>query len=166
LETGIEIIKQIPVGGNERTNTVFILGKDFSIAPSSEKFRVIMHHHYPMVDENDLRDFISYSLGRNTIVISGSQAKVHPYRLMFIEEEGLDAHLFDVPQSVRGNRHAYPQVYQFVPALIALPPHVPASHLQHLDKADLYVMPQEKLLDESILLDRLLIQSFRKASSY
>ena len=87
---------------------------------------------------------------KKRVVISGCKAKVHPYRLMYIDEEGYDSHLVDVSQSIRGNRHYYPDAFTFIPALVSIPPNVSILTLNLSEDIDMYVMSTRKLLDMTI----------------
>ncbi|MFH1673070.1 MAG: hypothetical protein ABIF87_06565 [Pseudomonadota bacterium] len=161
----IEIIKQPRVKRYERNGSINIFGKEFDLAPTSDNLRMILHEDYPLIDKKDLRDFISYSEKKDTIVISGCKAKVHPYRVMYIDEDGYDSHLTDIPQSVRGNRHCYPNVFNFIPAFVSIPPNISIQTFISFEDIDMYVMPAKKLLDKSSLIDRLLIMSLHQSSN-
>ena len=149
----------------ERNGSINIFGKEFDLVPTSDSLRMILHEDYPMVDEKDLRDFISYSKKKKRVVISGCKAKVHPYRLMYIDEEGYDSHLVDVSQSIRGNRHYYPDAFTFIPALVSIPPNVSILTLNLSEDIDMYVMSTRKLLDRCSLVDKLLIMSLNQSSA-
>lgn len=161
----IEIIKQPRVKRYARNGSINIFGKEFNLVPTSDSLRMILHEDYPMIDEKDLRDFISYSKTKHTVVISGCKAKVHPYRLMHIDEEGYDGHLTDISQSIRGNRHCYPDVFNFIPALVYIPPNVSIHTLKLSEDIDMYVMSTRKLLDRCSLVDKLLIMSLNQSSA-
>jgi hypothetical protein len=105
------------------------------------------------------------STRKHNIVISGCKAKEHPYRIMYIDEQGCDIHLAEIPKSIRGNRHWYPEVYQYVPALICIPPNTPINVINNAESFDMYIMPVEKLLDKSCLLERLSIHSLKQTRS-
>lgn len=139
-----------------------IYGKEFDLPPVSKKFQVVLHEDYPLIEKQDIDKFLNYANGRGTFVISGCKARVHPYRLMYIEETGFDNFVVDIPQSVRGNRHYYPKIYQIIPALIAIPPNTRINSIYHEENIDLFVMPEDKLLDKYILNDDLLIKAINK----
>lgn len=161
----IKIIKQSSLKGNGSQSSDCIFGKEFALAPVSDNVRIVVHEDFLMITEQDISDFIAYSEKKNTIVISGCKAKVHPYRLMYIDEEGYDSHLADIPQSIRGNRQCYPEVYQFIPALISIPPKTPIRTLDPPEDINMYVMLAKKLLDKSSLIDKLLIMSLNQSSN-
>lgn len=161
----IEIIKQLRAKRYERSGSINIFGKEFDLIPISDSLRMILHEDYPMIDEKDVRDFISYSEKKDTVVISGCKAKVHPYRLMYIDEDGYDSHLTDVSQSVRGNRHCYPDAFNFIPALVSIPPNVSIQTLILSEDIDMYVMSTRKLLDRCSLVEKLLILSLNQSSA-
>jgi hypothetical protein len=155
----VEILRQSPLEKKKDGNTFEIFGKEFVLDRLCENHRIIIHEDFPLINENDINDFVSYSLKKGAIVISGGKAKVHPYRLMVIDEAGYDGHLFDVPREIRGNRHLYPEVFQFVPALISIPPNTSINGFRSPKYIDMYIMAPEKLLNKSCLLDRLWINS-------
>ncbi len=157
-----EIIKQSGTAGSEGKNSLNIFGKKFDLLPIAAHLRIIFHEDYPMLKSEDLRSFISYSSEKTTAIVSGCKAKVHPYRLMYIDEDGYDRHLADIPQALRGNRHCYPDVYTFVPGLIALPSGVAARDLVLAENIDMYIMSDIKLLDQSSLTERLLIMALKQ----
>ncbi len=160
----IEIIKQPRVKQYERNGSIHIFGKEFNLAATSDSFRVILHEDYPIISEKDMKAFITYSVKRKAVVISGCEAKVHAYRLMYIDEEGYDRHLADILQTIRGNRHVYPELFQFVPALVSIPPNMAITALDHGLDLDMYTMPVRKLLDKSSLTEKLLIMSLGQSS--
>ncbi len=155
--SNVEIIKQSSLKEDKGHNSVCVFGKEFVLEPISDNFRLALHEDFPMIIREDIRDFIGYSVKKGVIVISGCIAKVHPYRLMYIDKDGYDVHFADIPQSIRGNRHFYPEIYQFIPAMVAIPPNIPISNVQRHDQLDMYVMPVSKLLDKTLFLERLLI---------
>ena len=160
-----EILKQPSLLRTEKNNCLQICGKAFDIAPHADTFRFVRHEDYPLINDLDVAAFISYATKRKALVISGCKARIHPYRIMYIDEAGYGENLVDIPQSIRGNRHLYPEIYEFVPALIGLPPRQTVDRLLK-DGAgcEIYLMPEEKLLDCSNSLERLLIQSILEKS--
>ena len=142
-----------------------LFGKAFTLQERSSDPRLVVHEDFPMIDASDVRDFMAYSRNRNRIVISGCEAKVHPFRLRVVDEEGYDGPLLDIPQEIRGNRHRYPEIFQFVPALIFIPAGIPVSYSGNAEWVEMYPMPPEKLLDASSLTDSLLIRSYKKNQS-
>lgn len=160
----IEIIKQSSLKGSGSHSIVRLFGKEFALALISDNRRIAIHEDFPMIDERDLRDFISYSVKKDTVVISGCKAKVHPYRVMDIDQEGYDAPFADISQTIRGNRHCYPDVFNFIPALVSIPPNIPIQTLIPSEDIDMYVMPSKKLLDRSSLIDKLFIMSLNQSS--
>lgn len=164
MMSDIEIIKQEPLKEHEGDSIVEIYGKKFVLAHTSDKFRIVVHEDFPMINETDVSGFVSYSEKKDTIVISGCKAKVHPYRLMYIDADGYDSHLADISQSVRGNRQYYPEVFNFIPALVSIPPNILIQTIDHPEDVDMYIMPAKKLLDKSSLIDKLLIMSLSQSS--
>lgn len=152
-----EFIKQPAIKASR--GEVHIFGKPFRLSSVSEQFRIVSHGDFPLIGEEALTDFISYSLKKGIAVISGCRARVHPYRLMVIGEDGYDTHLLDIPGPIRGDRHLYPEVFQFVPALISIPPQIWIDDIVNGRQAvDMYIMPEDKLLDKSVVTENLLIR--------
>jgi hypothetical protein len=158
----VEVIRQTSLETVRDSSAVTILGKAFRIADTSPRFRVIVHDDFPMITEDDVRGFISDSMGKRKIVVSGCPCDVHPYRLMVIDSEGHDGHFVDIPQTVRGNRQSYPEVYSLVPALMGIPPRVSVKYVGDPRKMDIYPMPRSKLLDRSSRMDGLMIRSLSR----
>jgi CMP-N-acetylneuraminic acid synthetase len=156
---GSEVIQQKSLSLSAESSTISVFGKEFDPVPETKNTCIIVHEDFPMLNENDLEEFISYSEKYKKIVISGCRANIHPYRLMYIDDEGYDAFCVDIPQAIRGNRHLYPEIYQFVPALISIPPKMSLYPLSCHENLDMFVMPEEKLLDKTILTERLLISA-------
>lgn len=125
----------------------------------SKTFQVIRNTDYPILSQQDIDKFTQYATEKNKFVISGCEARVHPYRLMKVDKDGYDDFLLEIPQEIRGSRQRYPMVYQFVPALIAIPENVRIEAIFDPSSVDMFVMPQNSLLDKTALLDRLLIKS-------
>jgi len=138
-----------------------IFGKIFRLEPRSSVHRIILHEDYPLLTGSDVDEFIRYASSREKIVISGCTSRVHPYRLMQIAPDGYERYCMDIPQSIRGNRHRYPNVYSFVPALISIPPERTFPGTRRAEDLELYIVPPEKLLDSRRMLDRLMIPSLR-----
>jgi hypothetical protein len=160
-----EIIRQPALIEEQCNNVVRIFGKGFSLPQTHNLFRIVLHEDFPMIDEGDLRRFVSYSVKQNAIVLSGCKAEIHPYRLMYISEKGYDECLVDIPNIIRGNRHWYPETFHFVPALISIPPNIPINSINNREYIKMYIMPKKKLLDNSNLLDRLLIFSLQQSDN-
>ena len=161
----IEILRQPSLKGEEKKRRLNIFGKAFDIAVSSDTFRIIVHEDYRLISDREVAAFIAYAQKKEALVISGCKARVHPYRIMFIDSAGYGENLIDIPQSVRGNRHRYPEVYEIIPALVGVPPHQTVDRqLKDGTGFEIYVMPEEKLLDCSKLLEGLLIQSILEKS--
>ncbi len=160
----IKILRQLYSDEDRRSPTTCIFGKQFNLDAVSEEFRIVLHADFPLIREKDLEDFILYSLKIKKVVISGCKVKVHPYRLIYIDEKGYGNHLVDIPQSIRGNRHLYPEIYQFVPAIISIPPSLPIDNFNEKSDLDIYIMPTSKLLDRSLLVEKMLIASINESS--
>ena len=160
--TRIEVIKQKALLRYTDELTISIFGKEFDPVLKAKSACIIVHEDFPMLDENDLDEFIAYSEKKKKIVISGRRAIIHPYRLMYIDDEGYDAFYLDIPQAIRGDRHLYPEIYEFVPALISIPIQMCINPLPSHENLEMFVMPEEKLLDITILTERLLISALTK----
>ena len=155
----IEIFRQQALTRCAEDSTISIFGKLFDPAPKSSCSLIVVHEDFPLINEADLEGFIEYARQRRLIVMSGRHAKIHPYRLMYIDDEGYDAFCVDIPQEVRGNRHTYPEIYEFVPALIAVPSGSNLKSALDHKNLDMFFLPENKLLDQSILTERLLISA-------
>lgn len=158
----IEIIKQSLFTKSECYQRLTIFGKEIFLKAESDNFRVVLHEDFPMISESDLNDFVTYSIKKNKIIISGYKSKIHPYRLMYIDDDGYDHPFAKVDQEVRGCRHSYPDIYSFIPALAAIPPNTSIDFINRHENIDMYVMPTEKLLDNSSLIDRIMIMSLKR----
>ncbi len=119
---------------------------------------VIVHESFPEIDENNICDFLNYTSEKEHIVVSGCIADVHPYRLMYIDENGFAEPYADIPQKIRGNRHLYPEVYQFIPAFVYVPCGVIFGSESMNDNMDIYVMNREKLYDKTVFPDYLYLK--------
>jgi hypothetical protein len=154
----IEIRKQTAIEAEKYSDALPIFGKYFRLEKLFGQHCIIIHEDYPLINENDIEQFVAYAIEKTVCVISGCRANIHPYRLMYIDDTGHDAFCVNVPQSIRGNRHLYPEIYQFVPALISIPPKMRLNSLSCYQNFDMFVMPGKKFLDQSLLTERLLIK--------
>jgi hypothetical protein len=152
-------VRQEHLEGGSIEKCCLIFGKEFELPAVSNEYRIILHDDYPLIGKQDVDDFLVYSKKKKSLVISGCEARIHPFRLMYITENGYDRFVIDVPQKIRGNRHLYPEIYQFVPALIAIPPKLNLNSALEFKNLDMFVMCEEKLLDKTILTERLLISA-------
>jgi hypothetical protein len=139
----------------ERLITVY--SKQFSYKPS-EMGRVMVHGDYPMITAEDIRTFARFCMNRTKPVVSGCPAEIHPYRLIVETEEGFIRPYYDVPQSVRGNRHLYPVVFQVLPALLYVPPGTGPEMLLKGCAPYIYAMEKRKLLDRTLFPDVLFLE--------
>lgn len=140
-----------------------LFGKLFVIEDISLACRVIVNADYPMINDMDIRCFALYGKEKGDYVISGCEARIHPFRLITLTQEGLTSYICDVPQSTRGNRHEYPVVYQFIPALVYIPAERAFPDIVKGDTtAALYKLPEEKLLDVTYFLDELMIKKMHQ----
>lgn len=156
-----DLLRQSSIGS--QTGSVEIFGRSFHLPPISHRLRLVWHEDFPLIEEKDIIDFASYASNKSCPVITGCKARIHPYRLMYVDQDGFDAHLVDIPASIRGDRHRYPDVFSFVPALISIPPGIAAADLGNNPAAvDMYVIPSDKLLDNASLIDNLMIKTLRK----
>lgn len=132
-----------------------LFGKSFDIEPVSARLRVLRHRHYPLVGPDEIAAFAAFASQAGVCVITGAPATVHPYRLLTCDEGMCGRFALQVSPQVRGNRHLYPCVYSFVPALVAVPAGVDAAALSRPGEALLYPLPRDVLLDGSDVLDAL-----------
>ncbi len=119
---------------------------------------VIVHESFPEIDDADICDFLNYTAEKNHIIVSGCIADVHPYRLMYIDENGFAEPYADIPQKIRGNRHRYPEVYQLIPALVYVPAGIRFGPESINNNMDIYVMNREKLYDKMAFPDFLYLK--------
>jgi len=155
----IELLHQKAAPPEAEAKTINLFGKMFTSLCDSKNTRIILHADFPLLNDHDLTEFIAYAKTNKKVVISGRRARIHPYRLMYIDEEGYDAFCIDVPQEIRGNRHLYPKIYQFVPALVSIPPHLNLESALDSKNLDMYLFPEDKLLDQSNLIEWLQIRA-------
>jgi hypothetical protein len=165
LDRKIKITRQPAIEENSFSGALSIFGKWFQLEESCNHYTIIIHDDYPMIEKKDVETFIEYAIGKTGCVISGCEARVHPYRLMYIDNSGFDAFHFDISQEIRGDRHLYPDVYSFVPALLGIPPKFPVDSISNYDRLDMYLLPKEKLLDRAILTEALLIRAIQDHGS-
>jgi hypothetical protein len=159
----IDVIRYSSDCKNQEGELVEIFGKFYGIPAVSNAFRIIVHPDFPMVTQEDIENFISASTRSEHPTVSCRKVRVHPYRLMVIGDNGYDDFFIDIPKSIRGNRHLYPDVFECMPALVSIPPNFHAQSLQLSDRLGMYEMDEKKLLDKSKPLDRLLLNSLKAA---
>ena len=139
---------------NDQVGTFF--SKVFSIDDNSGQ-TIIVHEDFPMITEDDIDAFIHHCRGSEKIVVSGRNVEPHPYRLLFIDQEGFFKPVVKIPQSIRGNRHFYPDVYQVVPALLFLPEGTTIKDLIEMSMPDIFLLEKDKLLDKTCFPDSLFL---------
>ena len=145
-----------PSAVKERSGREYALfGKPFVLEEVSDIHRIIVHEDFSLLTETELDAFEAFAVKSNRIALSGCIVQSHPYRLMCRMLSGKIDYLFTVPASIRGHRQAYPDLYQFVPALISIPPGVSAEGLRMPETCLIYELPATQLLDQSELLPRL-----------
>ena len=137
---------------------VTVFGKAFCLENVSPVPRVVWHQDFPLILGEDMTAFFRQAHGHGGIVVSTRCASPHPYHLM-TERNGEVDFLFKVPQSIRGFRQNYPEVFSFVPALVYIPAGQAASRLADPRHFAPCMMAADKLLDKTRLLDWLEIQS-------
>lgn len=135
-----------------------VFGKFFTLPAISNLQRIVVHLDFPLIAETDIDDFVSKSTQSTKPTISCRRVRTHPYRAMVIGEDGYDNFLAEIPQSIRGNRHLYPEVFELVPALMAIPPGFDMNLLPLSDEIGMYEMDERKLLDKTKQIDRLLLK--------
>lgn len=139
---------------NDQVITFF--SKVFSIDDNPDQ-KIIVHEDFPMITDDDIDAFIYHCRGRKKIVVSGRIVEPHPYRLLFIDPEGFFKPVVKIPQSIRGNRHFYPDVYQVVPALLFLPEGITIKDLIEMVMPEIYILEKDKLLDKTCFPDSLFL---------
>lgn len=133
-----------------------IFGKIFDSPPVSDDFRIIRHDDFPLISEQELQTFADYARKQKKVVITGCPARVHPYRLKYVDQQGFSNFFYEVDQAVRGNRHYYPEVFSFVPAIVAIPAGVDIHEIPAATMV-MYQLHSDKLLNLSLPLERLQI---------
>lgn len=154
----IEIIRAINSLETMDKQKVSLFSKIFYLHEKSESVRIIIHEDFPLIKDSHLDEFIAFATKIDKIVVSGCEVTVHPYRLIFIDEKGFGLPLVNIPQSIRGSRQLYPKVFNFIPALIAIPPNTSLDLLQYTENFVIYLLPKNILLDKSLIIERLLIK--------
>ncbi len=152
-------IRQLPLEGPPEPGECSLLGKRFRVEPVAAMHRIVMHQDYSLIGPAEIDGFTTCALQRYGVVVSGCRCRVHPYRLMCIDEEGYDRFLLDVPQSIRGARQRYPELWSFVPALISVPPGTPFPRDASLKCAQMHPLPEPCLLDRAVPLEGLRIRA-------
>jgi len=160
----IDIIRYSSDWKNQQGDQIDIFGKCYRLPAVSNMFRIIIHLDFPMVTEKDIEDFTCISTRSTHPTVSCRRVRVHPYRLMIVGDDGYDDFFIDVPQSIRGNRHLYPDVFECVPALIAIPQNYNALSLQTSNELGMFKMVEKKLLDKSNPIERLKLNFLKTAS--
>lgn len=155
------------VEGTSSDRDEWFFGKRFPPTPSGSHPIILVHTDYPMVTENLIRLFEAEVRGRPHVVVTGSSVFVHPYRLMKLDINGHQRYLFDIKNEIRGNRHLYPKIVSFRPALVYLPAGVSfeeyaRSVCKQGELPELYPMAQGVLLDHTIFLEALLIRALSR----
>jgi len=151
------IIKQ-----QESAGDFIFFGKMFNRL-SDDSGCVIVHEAFPQIDEDDICDFLNYTAEKDHIIVSGCIADVHPYRLMYIDEQGFAEPYADIPQKIRGNRHLYPEVYQHIPALVYVPAGITFGPQSINNNMDIYVMNRETLYDITVFPDFLYLNKYKQS---
>lgn len=136
-----------------------LFGKSMPVLAASNQYRVVVHDHYPMITQADIGHFIDYVIIQKALVVSACEAEVHPYRILTADADGRQAFLVDVPQGVRGDRHQYPDVFSFRPALIGIPPGFGLDDSLPKRTIKLCIFPREKLLDRTNRLEALMVEN-------
>lgn len=143
--------KQLPKSGSVKE----IFGKVVLFKRNA----VIVNPDYPMIDNDDIRNFVQFVEGKKTAVVTGCKVDddVHPYRLVSKDMDGFVQFTVDISEKVRGARQRYPDVFRFVPALIYIPPVCSKSVLDNTEALELFELDAIKLLDASHELESLQI---------
>lgn len=148
--------QHVPVAEQDNTH---IFGKKFRRITKANTRQVIHHPDFPLLTSEEINHFSLASQKIPKILVTARPCQVHPYRLRYLDQTGFSAFLMDIPQAIRGNRHLYPKLYSFQPALIAIPPGLDINIIPPTQWA-MYVLPAEKLLDKSLLSQQLLISYY------
>ncbi len=142
-----------------KKGSFYILDKLFNEQPVSNTFKIIRHPDYPRITDAEIQTFTNYAQKQDKIVMTGCQSRVHPYRLKYTDQQGFSNFLYQIDHSIRGNRHCYPEVFSFIPALIAIPKGTDIQNIS-LEQIEMYQLPSKSLLDLAIPVERLLINHY------
>lgn len=123
---------------------------------------LLVHGDFPAITRSDIDAFKDVVMEKPLPVISGRLAEIHPYRVMYTDMNGFAVPLADIPQKIRGNRHYYPDIYEFVPALVWLPENLDFELFMKESTPEMYIMPGAKLLDKTRFPDWLFLKNKRE----
>ena len=135
-----------------------VLGKRFGDPGDPARRRVLVHPDYPEISEADVAAFEERTRDLEVPAMTGCLVDddVHPYRLLMENDFGRLDWAVDIPQTVRGARQSYPDVYRFIPAMTHLPAGCAPEDLATRPMA-MIEMACSQLLDEADPLERLLL---------
>ena len=136
---------------------MIIFGKTFK-TDISDTAEILVCCDFPVITAEDIASFRAFAKKKSTVVMTGCLTDIHPYRVMYIYENGCAGPLADISQKIRGSRHYYPEIYSFIPALIFVPPNVNIAEFLEKNTPEMYVMANEKLLDKKRFPDRLFLK--------
>ena len=134
-----------------------LFGKYFDEPRFSKSHRILIHPDYPVLNRRLIDEFTTFAFQHNRTTITGCKAKIHPYRMRYINPNGYSDFLYRIDQSVRGDRHLYPDVYSFVPAMVSIPPGHDCLDIRP-ESLLMYKVEKHCLLDQTDIVDRLSIQ--------
>lgn len=142
---------------------VELFGKLFPVA-TLRGGGVLRHADYPLTTDRDAEVLEDLARRTGRVAVSGRavSGQSHPYRLLRLAAEPCLEYAADVPQAIRGRRQSYPQVYTYVPGLLALPPGVGLEALLRPHEFLLLPLPEQRLLDQSNSLEALFIRLVRQ----
>jgi hypothetical protein len=144
-----------------------LFGKRFGLRPVEDAWRIVVHEDYPLIGADDAEAFARFALDRGCLSFSARLVPVqaHPYRLLRQDPDGRERHVHAAPPDVRGDRHRYPEVWEIVPALVAIPPGRSVLRDLDLGLVALCGLFGPRLLDRTLLLDRIRLAALAAAIS-
>ena len=154
MTKSIRILRQNADGLPLSDNCITLFSKAFSINDTACQ-TIVVHEDFPQITGDDIDAFGSFCDGSKKVVVSGCKAVLHPYRLIYANDDGFCRPLVNIPQSIRGNRHLYPDVLQIIPALLFIPQGIRPDDLTYDFSPGIYIMDEKKLLDKTRFPDSL-----------
>lgn len=152
------MMERVRISPHAITGERFIFyGKPFPVLGRSSCSRILIHQDFPAITETGMDDFESYARKSGIIVVSACRCRVHPYRIMTVDDEGNERYLMDIDRDVRGYRQRYPDVFVIKPSLVFIPPGRVFGVQAMAETPDLYIMDENLLFDREQILESLMI---------
>jgi len=148
---------------HHRDDALCLFGKPISEFVPFGCDNILHHPDYPMVTQADYNEFKRFCSQKKRAVITGCeiQTPVHPYRLMMRFQQIYSRYVVDIPQTIRGRRQAYPQLFRFVPALLYLPKGNLFDLLKAQEELLMYPIPADKGWDRKKTIEKFQVERKR-----